>query len=167
MLKIEAQSSSSRHRFGPPHNPLSALDTTIDPSAPPQTPHRDPSPDVLVAVIHSPLHIGCFLQPPTAGSSVKTQEQQRCPSFSLSSPACAGVFPLRRCDWGQARGTGAGAGAALFSAAAAVEGREGDRSAEGGVSAEEVPRDERLRFRCANASSCTGLLAAVLLVVGG
>lgn len=57
------------------------------------------------------------------------------------------MFPLRRCDW--EGGGGAGAGAALFAAAAAVEGGGGARGGgrDGRVSAEDVPREERLRYR--------------------
>lgn len=54
---------------------------------------------------------------------------------------------MRRCDWGGGRG--GGAGAALFSAAAAVDGEAGgEGSTMGRLSAEEVPMERRLRFRC-------------------
>ena len=129
---------------------------------PASTPHpppelkSDPPPSVLVTIVHSPLHVGCFFQPPATRNTARRQEssysQQQtqhhrgCSAFSLASPACARVFPLRRCDW-KGRG-GGGAGAALFAAAAAVEGDGGgDGSTEGEVSAEEVPKEERLRYR--------------------
>jgi len=186
MLKIEAQSSSSsRRRFSvssaPTPHPSSstsipaAAEGSLYPSA--TTTHhstenpRDALPSVLVTIVHSPLHVGCFFQPsPTKNASTsisnahskgqshapnsaqqqqqqqQQQHQQGCSAFSLASPACAQVFPLRRCDW--EGGGGGGAGAALFAAAAAVEGGGGGRgSDEGHVSAEEVPREERLRYK--------------------
>lgn len=173
MLKIDAQSSSSsRRRFSAPSSsssshpepsnsaPSATEASSIYPSVatlpPPPERQSDPFPSVLVTIVHSPLHVGCFFQPPGASGTVQrqspyseqqTQQQQKgCAAFSLASPACARVFPLRRCDW-VGRG-GAGAGAALFAAAAAVEGGGGgDGSTEGHVSAEEVPTEERLRYR--------------------
>ncbi len=170
MLKIEAQSSStSRRRFSvassssfhlPSSTSMPAAATT-HPST--ENPRDASSPSVLVTIVHSPLHVGCFFQPsPTKDTSTNTggilsqghsdapcleQKQQKgCSAFSLASPACAHVFPLRRCDW--EGGGGGGAGAALFAAAAAVEGAGGGgRRAEGHVSAEEVPREERLRYK--------------------
>lgn len=169
MLKIEAQSSSSsRRRFSVPSaSSVSApgvTEASLYPSAtlhPPAEHQSDPFPSVLVSIVHSPLHMGCFFQSPATRSTNPAitptnpaekqspcveQQQQLCSAFSLASPRCAQVFPLRRCDWA-GRG-GGGAGAALFAAAAAVEGGGGgDGSTEGQVSAEEVPRDERLRYR--------------------
>lgn len=159
MLKIEAQSSSSsRRRFAvpsssssshlaPPSSAPGATEASLYPSAntvhPPAELQHDPLPSVLVTIVHSPLHMGCFFQSPAIGS---TTSSRGCSAFSLASPACARVFPLRRCDW-EGRG-GGGAGAALFAAAAAVEGSGGgDGATEGHVSAEEVPREERLRYR--------------------
>lgn len=63
----------------------------------------------------------------------------------MASPACARVFPLRRCDW--EGGGGSGAGAALFAAAAGVEGSRAEGGTEGRISADEVPSEERLRYR--------------------
>ena len=149
MLKIEAQSNSSRFRSG--GFPSDASSFTFDVEGPfalsPAVPHhREPPPTVLVSVLHSPLHMGCFLQcPPCPNRPTDYEEQgerQRCPAFSLAGPACAGTFPLRRCDIG---GIG-GAGAALLSAAGVVEGK-GEGISEGRILAEEVPRDERLRYR--------------------
>ena len=158
MLKIDAQSSSSsRRRFSVASSSApGATETSLYPSAnilhPPHEHQSNPSPSVLVTIVHSPLHVGCFFQPPSTPlkqssySEHQTQQQQGCSAFSLASPACSRTFPLRRCDW-EGRG-GAGAGAALFAAAAAVEGGGGgDSSTEGHVSAEEVPKDERLRYR--------------------
>lgn len=160
MLKIDAQSSSSsRRRFSVASNSAApgSTEASLYPSAtilhPPPEHQSDPSPSVLVTIVHSPLHVGCFFQPPATSqrqssySEQQTQHQPKgCSAFSLASPACARTFPLRRCDW-EGRG-GAGAGAALFAAAAAVEGGGGgDGSTEGQVSAEEVPKDERLRYR--------------------
>lgn len=172
MLKIEAQSSSSsRRRFSVPSSSSSsssshpapsnsapgATEASLYPSAttlhPPAEQQLEPLPSVLVTIVHSPLHMGCFFQAPAIRSTnpaitraSPAQQQKGCSGFSLASPSCARVFPLRRCDW-EGRG-GGGAGAALFAAAAAVKGGGGgDGSTEGQVSAEEVPREERLRYR--------------------
>lgn len=176
MLKIQAQSSStSRRRFAAPSSspspafpssspmPIPTEDSLYAPPAttlhPPNEHHGDASPSVSVAIMHSPLHLGCFFQPPTARTTNSLNptpgqtacpdhddQQQGCSAFSLASPACARVFPLRRCDW--EGGGGGGAGAALFAAAAAVEGGGGGDGGGGGhASAEEVPREERLQYR--------------------
>lgn len=168
MLKIEAQrSSSSRHRFyipsssspshpAPSNSAPGATEASLSPSAtslyPPAEQQRDPS-SVLVTIVHSPLHVGCFFQSPAIRSTdpvitgtSPVYQQKGCSAFALASPGCARIFPLRRCDWEGAGG--GGAGAALFAAAAAAEGGGArDSSAEGHVSAEEVPREERLRYR--------------------
>lgn len=69
---------------------------------------------------------------------------------------------MRRCDW-EGREDG-GAGAALFAAAAAVAvegggGAEGD-GVGGRMSAEDVPRDERLQYRCVRRVGLAGLYGA-------
>lgn len=152
MLKIDAQSSStSRHRFSasfPSSSNPGATDALYPTHTVPPT-GRGSSPNISVTVIYSPLHMGCFLQPTTGRnnnpprSNADADEQKACVAFSLASPMCSRVFPLRRCDWEGAGGDGAGA--ALF--AAAAEGGAGEGSLDGRMSAEAVPREERLRYR--------------------
>lgn len=154
MLKIEAQSSSrtSFKGFSSDASTSSLFDTenpsTLETEgvAYDHLRHHDPSSEVLVSVLHSPLHMGCFFRcPPSSGGYSVRDEPQICPAFSLANPACAGTFPLRRCDVG---GVGASEVGELLAAAASVEGEGGDGTLEGRISAEEVPRDERLRYRC-------------------
>lgn len=176
MLKIKAQSSSSgRRRFSKPSPsssspPSSSSIQTIATEATPHLASTTVDPTVLVTIKHSPLHVGCFFQASTTstsggGSSLDAdqpldsegQRRRGCSAFSLASPACARVFPLRRCDW--EGGGGGGAGAALFAAAAAVEGGGGGGGeTRGHVSAEEVPRGDRLRYRY--------MMATIVLVLG-
>ncbi|CAN0536670.1 unnamed protein product, partial [Ectocarpus sp. 12 AP-2014] len=118
MLKIKAQSSSSgRRRFSKPSPsssspPSSSSIQTITTEAAPHLASTAVDPTVLVTIKHSPLHVGCFFQASTTstsdgGSSVDVdqpldaegQQRKGCSAFSLASPACARVFPLRRCDW--------------------------------------------------------------------
>ncbi|CBN74503.1 hypothetical protein Esi_0028_0118 [Ectocarpus siliculosus] len=185
MLKIKAQSSSSgRRRFSKPSPsstspPSSSSTQTIATEAAPHLAANAVDPTVLVTIKHSPLHVGCFFQASTTitsggGSSVDVdqpldsqgQHQKGCSAFSLASPACARVFPLRRCDW--EGGGGGGAGAALFAAAAAVEGGGGGGGeTRGHVSAEEVPRGERLRYRLLAHTLVEALWDQLLLDVSG
>lgn len=168
MLKIEAQSTNASLRYraspgeinsslSPPqelhHNPL-----LFSSSSSSFSPHAS---DVMVTVTHSPLHVGSFFQAPAPSGGRRGRAERgscHCSAFTLASPACARVFPLRRCDL--VGGGGAGAGAALFSAAAA-EASRGGLGGGGGVggggaggldgglllSAEDVPMDERRRYR--------------------
>ncbi|CAM9703344.1 unnamed protein product, partial [Laminaria digitata] len=152
----------------------SSFPSTTHPASQPYLPAS-----VIVSVMHSPLHIGCFLQSTVPGNSDSREQPrrsqaqagggqvERCCAFSLASPACARVFPLRRCDWGG--GGGGGAGAALFAAAAAVEGGggAGEGSAVGRVSAEEVPQEQRLRYRLLAHSLAEVLWEQLLLDVTG
>lgn len=150
MLKIEAQSSSRTSFKGVSSDAStsSLFDMDISPEGVPYNHlgHHDPPAKVIVSVVHSPLHMGCFLRcPPSPGGYSVRDEPQICPAFSLANPACAGTFPLRRCDVGGVRASEVGE---LLAAAASVEGEGGDGISEGRISAEEVPRDERLRYRC-------------------
>ncbi|CAM9353211.1 unnamed protein product, partial [Ectocarpus sp. 13 AM-2016] len=185
MLKIKAQSSSSgRRRFSKPSPsssspPSSSSIQTIATEAAPHLASTAVDPTVLVTIKHSPLHVGCFFQASTTstsggGSSVDVdqpldaegKQRKGCSAFSLASPACARVFPLRRCDW--EGGGGGGAGAALFAAAAAVEGGGGGGGeTRGHVSAEEVPRGERLRYRLLAHTLVESLWDQLLLDVSG
>lgn len=170
MLKIDAEGGTSRRRYS------SGVAATSDDAGPdcldrdfhgPDSAASHPPENVLVSVVHSPIHIGCVLQAPASlsGDEATTDPKVaaagrghhgvptaaaggghmgQCSVFTLASPTCARLFPLRRCDL--EGGGGEGAGAALLSAAAAVEGGE-RQGAEGRVSAEDVPRNERLRYR--------------------
>lgn len=110
--------------------------------------------NVHVTVIHVPIHIGCFLQAPTSVigngdtsngvSDPGSNHAGCCSAFTLASPACARIFPLRRCDL--QGGGGQGVSAAMISAAGAAE-RNGSEGVDGKISAEDVPREERLRYR--------------------
>ncbi|CAM9517687.1 unnamed protein product, partial [Ectocarpus fasciculatus] len=192
MLKIKAQSSSSgRRRFSKPSPsssssspPSSSSIQTIATEAAPSVSAATAAavdPTVVVTIKHSPLHVGCFFQTTSTtstssggGSSVNVdqtldsegQRREGCSAFSLASPACARVFPLRRCDW--EGGGGGGAGAALFAAAAAVDGGGGgDGETRGHVSTEEVPREERLRYRLLAHTLVEALWDQLLLDVSG
>lgn len=165
MLKIEAQSVAASLRYR--SSGEDAINNRDDgdfhsSTLPPNHHHHHRQPlhpsDVLVTVFHSPLHVGCFFQaPPFTNSSTGSSysgavevaaagDGCHCSAFTLASPVCAKVFPLRRCDL--EGGGGGGAGAALF-AAAAVGGSKGrgDGLDGGLLSAEDVPKEERLRYR--------------------
>lgn len=156
MLKIDAQSSSVGRRrkagaVSSPSRDFSGL-SRLSPHTP-DSPVSKPPQDVLVTVIHSPIHMGSLLQAPaprdrnarvTTTGSPSAEHRGRCSAFALSSPACARVFPLRRCDL--KGGGGEGAGAPLLAAAAGADGA-GTQGRDGLVTAEDVPREERLRFR--------------------
>lgn len=150
MLKIEAQSSRriSLKGFSSDASRSSLFDIEIpsEGTVHNHLHHDDPPAKVLVSVVHSPLHMGCFLRcPPSPGGYYSVRDEpQICPAFSLANPTCAGTFPLRRCDVGGVRASEVGE---LLAAAASVEGEGGDGIFEGRISAEEVPRDDRLRYR--------------------
>lgn len=154
MLNIEAQSNTAGGRRYRSSGPAADDESMFPPKEQRPSPHAF---EVMVTVIHSPLHVGCFLQFPAppipeieAAPAPVVDDRCHCSVFTLASPACAKVFPLRRCDL--EGGGGGGAGAALLAAAAARGGRGGGsagRESGGGLllSAEDVPKEERLRYR--------------------
>ncbi|CAM9957760.1 unnamed protein product, partial [Discosporangium mesarthrocarpum] len=111
MLKIEAQS-----RLKPLQTPTAG--TSGLPSSPlgdprpvhPPVSQAPAQPDVMVSVIHSPLHVGAFLQNWVHGQQGKgigkgkgkRKENMKPPpgasAFVLGSPECSRAFPLRPCD---------------------------------------------------------------------